>query len=288
MTKYICTDGYADIEIQADDAEDAAQQYVEGGDWNKSSVTDWIDVYVQQNTSELENSLISLIGDHDYAELRGNTGWSVYDASDLDIEAIRVGLPECEIALDGDGDLIVEHGYERECVTVTIEPIEPECAGEHDHDWRSPYSVLGGIKENPGVWGHGGGVILREVCAHCGRYRITDTWAQRKDTGEQGLESVKYEDADEASLAWALERRLDDMSASEISAEFGDIVVTEDNSVRAGNCRAETARAAELIRARRGLDDDDDVTVSDILAVCRDSEAALAACRHAIIAAVNA
>lgn len=86
--------------------------------------------------------------------------------------------------------------------TVTLDPDVPTCADGHDHDWQSPYSVVGGIENNPGVWGHGGGVIIREVCAHCGTYRVTDTWAQRMDTGEQGLTSVAYESADDQSLAW--------------------------------------------------------------------------------------
>lgn len=95
-------------------------------------------------------------------------------------------------------------GEEDEC-TVTLEPEEPECADGHEHDWRTPYSVLGGLKENPGVWGKGGGVIAREVCAHCGKYQITDTWAQRSDTGEQGLTEVSHEAADDASLEWVAE-----------------------------------------------------------------------------------
>jgi len=86
--------------------------------------------------------------------------------------------------------------------TVALEPDEPECGEREGHDWKSPWSVLGGLKENPGAWGHGGGVVVKEVCAHCGRYRVTDTWAQRRDTGVQGLTEVKYEDADETSSEW--------------------------------------------------------------------------------------
>lgn len=86
-------------------------------------------------------------------------------------------------------------------VIVEISPDAPAC-DDCEHDWCSPISVVGGIAENPGVWGHGGGVIIREVCAHCGVYRVTDTWAQDRSTGEQGLRSVEYEPADEDSLAW--------------------------------------------------------------------------------------
>lgn len=79
-------------------------------------------------------------------------------------------------------------------VTITIEPPEPKCSDKRGHDWQSPHSLLGGLEENPGVWGHGGGVIINEVCVRCGCGKTTDTWAQRPDTGEQGLHSVSYEE----------------------------------------------------------------------------------------------
>lgn len=105
-------------------------------------------------------------------------------------------------------DVIVRNTLtgESDSETVQLDEPEPECV-EDAHDWRSPYSVLGGMKENPGVWGNGGGVISKTVCAHCGMYRVTDTWAQRHDTGEQGLTSVSYEPADDESEAWVARRK---------------------------------------------------------------------------------
>lgn len=82
---------------------------------------------------------------------------------------------------------------ESERDTVTLNAKEPNCLDDEIHDWQSPLSLVGGIESNPGTWGHGGGVIIVDVCLHCGCKRITDTWAQRRDTGEQGLESVSYE-----------------------------------------------------------------------------------------------
>lgn len=120
--------------------------------------------------------------------------------------------------LNADG-VAVELQLDRESHTIAIEPDEPDCEDGHEHDWRSPYSVLGGVKENPGVWGNGGGVLLKEVCAHCGTYRITDTWAQCPSTGEQGLHSTAYEDADECSLAW-----VQDCRDREMEAALADIV----------------------------------------------------------------
>jgi hypothetical protein len=85
---------------------------------------------------------------------------------------------------------------------VEIDPEEPDCADGHEHDWRTPHSVVGGCKESPGVWGHGGGVTCKGVCARCGAYRITDSWTQDRSTGEQGLDSTSYEPADDASREW--------------------------------------------------------------------------------------
>lgn len=96
---------------------------------------------------------------------------------------------------------------ESESYTVELEAEAPACEDGHEHDWRSPYELLGGVRENPGVVGHGGGALIREVCAHCGVYQVTDTWAQDQATGEQGLHRVTYEEADEDSLAWVAARR---------------------------------------------------------------------------------
>ncbi len=87
-------------------------------------------------------------------------------------------------------------------VTVAINPSEPACEPGREHHWCWPHKVLGGIKENPGVWGNGGGTVTKDVCSHCGQYRVTDTWATNPCDGRQGYVSVCYEPADEASLAW--------------------------------------------------------------------------------------
>lgn len=145
MPIYMCTDGNGDIEIEADSALEAAQEFVDGGDWGEITKTSWVTVYVTEKNPEIS-------------------------------------------------DLVEAH-------TIELNPDEPKCE-EGEHDWRSPYSVLGGIKENPGVWGNGGGVIIREVCCKCGCYKITNTWDQNPENGEQGLTSVSYEEADELSLEY--------------------------------------------------------------------------------------
>jgi hypothetical protein len=78
--------------------------------------------------------------------------------------------------------------------TFTLDPVEPDCSNEDGHDWRRPKWGLG---ENPGVTGHDGGVVIHEVCSRCRVRKVEDTWAQRQDTGEQGLHSLTYLPAEE-------------------------------------------------------------------------------------------
>jgi hypothetical protein len=94
-----------------------------------------------------------------------------------------------------------------EVITIELEPDDPACTHDDGHDWQSPHEIVGGISENPGCWGHGGGVIIEEVCLHCGCARTTDTWAQRRDTGEQGLRSLRYEAGKYAEQVRALRER---------------------------------------------------------------------------------
>lgn len=128
--------GYeAEHTIEADNATDAAHEYVEdyGAD-DRQDVTHWVDI-------------------------------------------------EC---WTGDGEEVTVD-------SVPVDPVEPDCVDDDDeHDWRAPHSLLGGCEESPGVVAHGGGVICNEVCVRCGCLRVTDTWAQRPDTGKQGLRSVGY------------------------------------------------------------------------------------------------
>lgn len=143
----------------------------------------------------------------------------------VDVHTWRIGLQ-----LGDDG--VEEIRVDEETHTIAIEPREPACADGHEHDWRSPHSVVGGCESNPGVWAHGGGVVITEVCLHCGRYRDTDTWAQHPQTGEQGLRSVEYRDADEASLVWVATE-----AAGEVIDALADLYDLSDANVCDGEIR---------------------------------------------------
>lgn len=85
---------------------------------------------------------------------------------------------------------------------------EPKCAiggGTDDdtgHEWRQPYSVVGGCRENPGFWSGGGTIIIsKSVCARCGQHRtVTDNGDQRNPGDPEA--TVKIEDVTETSKEW--------------------------------------------------------------------------------------
>jgi hypothetical protein len=128
------------------------------------------------------------------------------DKADLSLDRSSEGVEEtfwtwvsAECMLTGEAD----------GMSIATDPDEPECADYGaSHDWCSPYSVLGGDRDNPGVRGNRGGVIITTVCSHCGTYCVNDTWARNPENGEEGLESVEYRNADSTSLAFVLSERL--------------------------------------------------------------------------------
>lgn len=99
----------------------------------------------------------------------------------LDVRCWRVGI-------DAEGD---ECDIDEHTIAVTVgAETEPDCESGEGHDWQSPHDIVGGIVENPGVSGHGGGVTVTEVCMRCGCGRHTDTWAQDRATGRLIPDSV--------------------------------------------------------------------------------------------------
>lgn len=110
-----------------------------------------------------------------------------HDSNDTKTSWVDAYLGE----LDEQGDIIEET---QEMITVTIHPDPPECWKGEEHEWSSPFDIVGGCKENPGVYGCGGGVKITMVCLKCGCRKTGNTWDQRTDTGEQGLHSTEYEE----------------------------------------------------------------------------------------------
>ena len=133
----------------------ATRVWAREGDWDTSSGTIWVDVYVESEHGDR-------LPDHNV-----NIAPPEPPCRPLDM----VSYPDTGAA-------------------------EPPRSGDVDspegHRWRSPHSIVGGIRENPGVYGHGGGVTCAYVCTRCGCGKHTDSGAQNPDTGTQGLSSIAY------------------------------------------------------------------------------------------------
>lgn len=134
---------------------------------------------LRQDGAEEEFTAESLEAARDYADHWLCEGWN-----------------ECEgpFWIDGWLTWVDEDGGDcEEKITVQVDPPEPRCVADA-HDWRGEYDVVGGLKENPGVFGNEGGVEILRVCIHCNILRVVNTWAQRPDTGQQGFTTTIYRD----------------------------------------------------------------------------------------------
>jgi len=61
LTTYTCTDGNADVEIDAASPEDAAQEYVDDGDWGDGTpTTRWVLVYVSDPDDQVTRHRIEI------------------------------------------------------------------------------------------------------------------------------------------------------------------------------------------------------------------------------------
>ena len=133
-------------------------------------------------------------------ELSGKRGPLTIHVSNADWDVmgshtITIGdpVPECEPEPEWDyGADEVWPVHDGSGSTVADEDDLPT-EGDEGHAWRSPHALVGGLKENPGVFGSGGGVTIHEVCVRCGLHRHTDTWDQSWTGTGEPVETVRYE-----------------------------------------------------------------------------------------------
>jgi|GEM_PF-5876403 len=148
-------------------------------------------------------------------------------------------------------------------VSGCLDGEEPDCVDGEEHDWCSPLSVLGGLRENPGVWGRGAGIVSRYVCGNCGAYQVHETARQDPCTGTYHA-ATSYEDADDASETWAASRRRKARTAALVSALEDE---HEENALRAAVDAA--------------LDEDEDATADDVRLLLADA-AMIEACPYTL------
>lgn len=105
-----------------------------------------------------------------------------------------------------------------ECEATRPSPAEGE--DQQGHDWRTPHSLVGGIKENPGVWSTGGtGMTFDYVCRNCGCYKHENHPGSQRNPDE-ALEAITIKPRDEASDAWLKRVHAEDGKLPEWLAEM--------------------------------------------------------------------
>ena len=88
--------------------------------------------------------------------------------------------------------------FEVECGEDPAEPCD-------EHDWKSYFPLVRGLKENPGVWSLGGTTTKnKEVCALTGWYKVEIRYGAQRNPGQ--CDSIEYSEPDAASIAWVESR----------------------------------------------------------------------------------
>lgn len=230
---YDRTGGGVTEDIYAETLEDAIEEgrdWIEAGDWEQGNDEETLacevgEIIYTPDLEPIESALTEYAVSYEAGRIVTYITATDLAAGDLDkitAELANIATVTTD-GTDADGDTIVVitplaalNMIEDESATLHVDchdcsgtlPAKGahECLDGEDHDWQSPYSVLGGIKENPGVWGSGHGqVIIKSVCACCGMYRTTDYGATNFSNGTQTTRT-SYEPADEASIAWLMRR----------------------------------------------------------------------------------
>lgn len=109
-------------------------------------------------------------------------------------ESVAIRVSTWRIGFIVDNNIVENTSFDEDSHLIVLHPEEPECKASEDneHWWISPYELVGGIKENPGVWGTGGcGIRSVEVCGYCGMAKIYQTASQGYDT-EYDHNSIYY------------------------------------------------------------------------------------------------
>jgi hypothetical protein len=277
---YDRTGGGVTEDITAESPEDAIErgrEWIEGGDW--SSDREDQDGGKTYRTIALDCCLREIVH---VPDLRSITSLpSVLDASVLPDGSVRVECgPETVLTAlpgrvidgsqaDADGYYDVVLGDVRlplmidEDATASGQSYDcsgkysdtlPECEADDggEHEWQADYDVVGGIRENPGVWSLGGTAMsFATCCAKCGCYRQEHSPGCQRNPDEP-LETITIKPRDEKSEAWLKEKHMEDGWIPEWLALFLDCAPT---------MRMTEAQAREYVAGHDDSDtlDDDDL-----------------------------
>lgn len=189
---------------------------------------------------------------HDGSDVSLVESWATESESDADcIYSVTGQLVDGEIDRDA-----TDAGQENDC-SGSHSDEEPECAeggGEDEggHAWVSPHELVGGCKENPGVFGGSGtSMTIIHVCALCGCKRTERHAGSQRNPGEPDS-VVEYEDPEEETKEWMVMYHAEDGWIPQWLADRLDISPT---------VRFTEQQAKEYVAEH---DDDDELDAEDL------------------------
>lgn len=85
-----------------------------------------------------------------------------------------------------------------------------ECYEADAHEWCAPFDLVGGLKENPGVWSMGGTtMVFKTVCLHCGCYKTETKYGVQRNPGQKDKIEYTRSDAESHSFTKRIVKDLD-------------------------------------------------------------------------------
>jgi len=171
-----------------EDAIEAGREWIEAGDWSSEDGT--------YRTITLPCSVREIIR-YRSEPLPGESIDDDGDLIDADGYLIHTAADMGEIDEDATDD---NDSYD---CSGTYSDELPECDASEDgeHDWQSPHSIVGGIRENPGVWSNGGtSYSTKSVCACCGAHKHETCYGSQRNPGQ--CDQVTCGEADDETKEW--------------------------------------------------------------------------------------
>jgi hypothetical protein len=147
-------------------------------------------------------------------EVRRNgsvTGWIVARSVSMALIVVRDSFPKTRVEAgiaETNETVFVELSVscsktgESGSTSIAFHPAEPTCLSGRRHSWTvrdetDPFDQTpGGMMETRE------GVLVTEVCCHCGCYKVTDAFEKRADHLHARATTLSYRSANTLSLSW--------------------------------------------------------------------------------------
>ncbi len=172
----------------------AAEKWLETGDWDRSR-TLWLEARLAARSPAKESQMAAMDKVLDQQPLF--PCWSVSDLAEGNFDMPRAMPAAQSVAAACSLHALYKHmkaANRAADSTRIVRHLETRTAAVRRR-WRTQVGIALRDRrrgqDNPGVWNHGGGVIIMKSACGCGK--TTDTFAENPNGHERGLRSVSYQ-----------------------------------------------------------------------------------------------